>query len=139
MNDPSELESMLRSLRPNSLPEDVRQRLAEPPPCQTAPRRVLRPVLAGLAVLAAAAAVAIIANPPQSISPPPADPVSIHHRESTLIDLNVLGYVEHGGRVWRLEDRQWKDEEQAFCSNSPVSVSLSRKHHELSYHPVSFD
>jgi hypothetical protein len=139
MSHPSDLESMLRSLRPGTLPEDMRQRLADPPAAM--PSRIVfprRPVLLASASLAAAACAVLLMRQPE---PPvlPAAPLSVFHQESTLIGTRVIEIVEHNGMVWSLEEQHWKDEEIALCSDSPVSVRLSRDRHELVYEPVPFD
>jgi hypothetical protein len=41
--------------------------------------------------------------------------------------------------MWSLEEQHWKDEEIALCSDSPLTVHLSRDRHELVYEPVPFD
>jgi len=140
MNDPADLESMLRSLRPGNLPQDLRQRLATPPDAMPVARPVARRLLFILSAgtLAAAACVILLSRQPETHHAQPA-PLTIHHQESTLIHSRTLGYVEHDGCVWSLQDQQWKDDEIACCSNSTVRVRLTRDRHELVYQPVSFD
>lgn len=139
MNHPSDLESLLRSLRPGTLPADMRRRLADPP--AAAPVRALfahRPVLLGIAAMAAAACAVLVLRQPET-PVTPAAPVSVFHQESTLIGTRVIEYVERDGRVWSLEEQHWKDEEIALCSDNPVRVHVSRDRHELVYEPVPFD
>jgi hypothetical protein len=139
MSHPSDLESMLRSLRPGTLPEDMRQRLADPP--AATPSRFIfprRPVLLASASMAAAAcAVLLLRQPDAPVLP--AAPLSVFHQESTLLGTRVIEIVERDGMVWSLEEQHWKDEELALRSDSPVSVHLSRDRHELVYEPVPFD
>ena len=139
MNDPSDLESMLRSLRPGTLPQDLRQRLATPPATPPVARPVSRSLfILSTGALAAAACVLLLLHQPDVSHVSPA-PLTVHHQESTLINSRTLGFVEHDGRVWSLEDQHWQDDEIACCSNSPVRVRLTSARHELIYNPVSFD
>lgn len=139
MNQPSDLESLLRSLRPGTLPADIRQRLADPPAADPARVRFRRrPVVLGMAILAAAACAILVLWQPES-PVTPAAPLSVFHQESTLIGTRVIEYVERDGMVWSLEEQHWKDEEIALCSDNPVRVHVSRDRHELVYEPVPFD
>ena len=134
MNDPADLESMLRSLRPGTLPQDLRQRLATPPAAMPAVRPHARRLWSLLAAgtLAAAACVTVLLRQPQGPHAQP-PPLTVHHQQSTLIHSRTLGYV------WSLQDQQWQDDEIACCSNSPLHVRLTSDRHQRVYQPVSFD
>lgn len=138
MNEFNDLENQLRSLSPGTLPDDVKLRLAHPPePAEMKSFRLRHFLFAGAALATAACAVLML-RPSHAISPEPA-PVSLYHQESTLISAKPMGYVERDGRMWSLEEQQWRDEEIALCSNSPVTLRATRERVELVYEPVSFD
>ena len=138
MNEFNDLENHLRSLRPGTLPVDLRQRLAHAPETIGGSRIRFRSPAVVSGLLAAAACAAFLLWPSQP-RPAGSAPVSVYHQESILIASKPLGYVEKNGRLWSMEEQQWQDEEIAFCSNSPVTVHSTRERVELVYEPISFD
>lgn len=141
MNAPDDLETLLRSLAPNTLPVDLRDRLREEPRC-TRPLRVIkrRFLVATGAALAAAAALAFMARDPSAPEAPASgQTVTVLHRDSELVSSRSLGLVEKGGRLFRVEERHWRDEEAALSSGTPVSVRLHADRREIIYQPVRYD
>ena len=130
-----ELESLLRSLQPKAIPSDIAARMEHPPaPLPNRKRTVIR------FFLAAAAAVALwIAttanNTPIRKSP---ETITIRKQQSTLVESRPIALVEHEGQIWELHEEEWRDEDAAICSATPISVHLARTRHELAYHPVKF-
>lgn len=135
MKDDLELESLLRNLRPQGLPADLRARMDEPPFRRSGWKGVVVPV-----VFAAAAVwvffLALPSGVPQESEGVP--PITIRQQQSSLIDSRVVAVIEHEGQAWELTEEEWLDQEIAICSSSPVQVRLAETRHELVYHPVEF-
>ena len=135
MKDDLELESMLRELRPQKLPDDLRTRMQEPPARPSRWKRIIVPVS-----LAAAAAITFLLTI-QSTSPPAdesAAPITIVQQQSSLINSRVTAVIEHNGQTWELIEQEWVDEEVAVCSTTPTRVRLAVTRHELVYQPVTY-
>ncbi len=141
MKAPDDLESLLRSLTPNTLPEDLKARLAVEPSPAPSPREPAhrRMMIAGFSLAAAAALVLVVREHGAPPSSPARPTVTVLHRDSSLVATRKLGFVEKDGRVFRVEERHWRDEEEALCSSSPVSVRLHEDRREIIYQPVRFD
>lgn len=138
MNDDSQLEAALRSMRPGKLPADLRTRMAEPPPA-AGPRLWKRP----LAILPLAAAAVWLLWP--GLAPPPATPaappptLTLHEQRSTLIDSRPLKFIEHDGQLWEIAEETWREEELALCSTSPLQVQTTETTRQIVCQPVHFD
>lgn len=141
MKAPDDLEMLLRSLSPNALPADLAARLEDEPPSASASGGGTRRLWMGIAgSLAAAAAVAMMIPETSKPAASPARPaVTVLHRDSSLVATRELGFLEKEGRLFRVEERHWRDEEEALCSSTPVSVRLHEDRREIIYQPVRFD
>ncbi|MDF1851661.1 MAG: hypothetical protein P1U85_12565 [Verrucomicrobiales bacterium] len=135
MKDDLEIESMLRDLRPQQLPADLRTRMKEPPVRTDRWKRVVAP-----AVLAAAAVWVVSLILPSM--PPRAggtlEPVTILQQQSSLIDSRVIAVIQGDGQAWEVMDQEWLDEELAICSSSSVQVRFTATRRELVYQPVPY-
>ena len=135
MKDDLELESLLRDLRPQELPADLRARMDEPPSRRSGWKSIVVPCI----FAAAAVWVFFLAWPsvvPQESESVP--PITIRQQQSSLIDSRVIAVIEHEGQAWELTEEEWLDQVIAICSTSPVRVRASETRHELVYHPVKF-
>lgn len=141
MNAPDDLETLLRSLSPNALPADLAARLEGEPRSAAISRSPAMRLWVGIGgSLAAAATVALMVLETSKPSASPAYPaVTVLHRDSSLVATRELGFLEKEGRLFRVEERQWRDEEEALCSSSPVSVRFHEDRREIVYQPVRFD
>ncbi|MCU0797680.1 MAG: hypothetical protein MUF31_17295 [Akkermansiaceae bacterium] len=137
MNDDSELEAMLRSLRPGSLPADLRQNLTHPPAPvgKGPPSRLLWLALP----LAAAAAITLGFFLPPRHAPAPAETVTLRQSQSRLVESRSLEVVRVDDELWELAEQKWVDEDLTLCSSSPVAIKLTTTRHERVWQPVRFD
>lgn len=138
MKDDLQLEERLRSMRPASLPADLRERMKEPPPTpvQGPSRRIL-----AAAPIAAAAAWLLWWSLSPAPSAPPAEPaaLTIHEHRSILVESRPLQFIEHDGRLWELAEETWREEELALCSTAPLRVQTTETNRQLVCLPVDFD
>jgi hypothetical protein len=139
MNPHRDIESLLHSLKPGDLPADLRDRLRPEPPQLRSPRRAAFRGLAASGLLLAAAACLTLWFKTAETGRGRTAPVTVHHLDSELVASRTLGFIEKDGRVYQIEERRWRDAEAAFCSATPVSVSIAADRRELVYEPVSFD
>jgi len=138
MKPSSDLETLLRTLSPGNLPDDLQLRLIDEP-VSSRPRPWFGKLLAFGTPLAAAAALVLMFRQSSTTTPASVPPVTVHHIDSELIRSTRLGVVEEDGRFYQVEERIWRDDESAVCSGTPVSINLGADRRELVYQPVQFD
>lgn len=141
MKDDTELEALLRGLRPGTLPADLRAAMRTPPVRKRpASRRRLALIALPLAAAAAAAImIALFLAGEAPVGDPARDAITIRQSRSTLVESRPVERVQIEGTLWELAEQEWIDEDLTFCSLSPVGVKLTATRHELVWQPVRFD
>ena len=135
MKDDLELESLLRELRPQGLPADLRARVAEPPVRRRHWKNIVVPCVLAAAALWVFFLVFPFGGAREAGEVPP---VTVRQIESSLVDSKVIAVVEHEGQAWELTQEEWLDEEIVICSSTPVRVRFAETRHEWVSHPVRF-
>lgn len=135
MKDDLELESLLRELRLQELPADLRARMAEPPARRHHWKNIVVPCVLAAAALWVFFLVFPFGGAREAGGIPP---VTVRQIESSLIASKVIAVVEQEGQAWELTEEEWLDEEIVICSTTPVRVRLAETHLKLVYHPVKF-
>ena len=135
MKDDLEMESLLKEMRLQSLPADLQERMAEPPPRRARWNRVLAPGL----LAAAAVWIVMLVLPDRSPESGGAQgPVTVLERQSSLVDKRVVAIIQGEGQAWELSDQEWLDEEIAICSTSSMQVRLTTTRRELVCEPIPY-
>jgi hypothetical protein len=137
MNDDTELETLLRGLRPGKLPADLRAAMKHPPGRDPLPWWRHPAIL----TVPLAAALAIAFFLPKNSATRPSGPaaVTLRQTQSTLLQSRSLEITKIEGRLWELAEQEWLDEDIALCSAAPVKVKFTEIRHELVWQPVRFD
>lgn len=140
MND-DYLAEQIRRLRPTSMPQDLRDRLAGEPAPLAPSSRVPRLGWAAAAVLALlAVSLTFLLNPevesPQATTE--SRPISIVSQESTLLGTRTLAQQEHDGQLWELIEENWRDDTVAICSATTAEVRSSILRPEVRWVPVVY-
>jgi hypothetical protein len=133
MSDP--LEDRLRRLRPSVIPEDVKVRLANPPPRDTVGRgKIIRVSFAsGLAAAAAAIAVAIYWQD-EPVPLPGGSPASVFADNCIrrVENVQALTVVAEGQRAWEVVEVQWVDETTLTAGgDTPLAMQASTTHRTI--------
>lgn len=139
MNRDPELETLLRSLRPATLPDPLQTAMKDPP-ARIAPAspRYLRWLALPLAAAAVWLLLATLRHEPVSAPASPA-PITLRQSQSTLLDSRPLELVRIDDQYWELAEQEWLDEDLTLCSASPVTVKLTTTRREIVWQPVRFD
>lgn len=135
MKEDLELESILKDMRPQSLPSDLKARMSEPPARPIRWSRAVVPSVSG----AAAVWIALLVLPDRSPDSEEApEPVTVLTQQSSLIEKRVVAIIQAEGQAWEVSDQEWLDEEVAICSTGSTQVRFRTTRRELVYEPIPY-
>lgn len=144
MND-QDLENLVRRLKPSSLPEDLRERLAAEPELPATPvtKRMLL-IVAGVAAAVVVFAGMILLERPEPPAGSLADgdeeerPVSVVQTDSTLLGSRLLEVKEYDGQLWEISEEEWRDDTLLLYTAGPSSLNSTVIRREIVCAPLQF-
>jgi hypothetical protein len=144
MND-QDLENLVRRLKPSSLPEDLRERLAAEPELPATPvtKRMLF-IVAGVAAAVVVFAGMILLERPEPPAGSLADgdeeerPVSVVQTDSTLLGSRLLEVKEYDGQLWEISEEEWRDDTLLLYTAGPSSLNSTVIRREIVCAPLQF-
>ena len=140
MND-QDLENLVRRLKPSSLPEDLRERLAAEPELPATPvtKRMLF-IVAGVAAAVVVFAGMILLERPEPLADGHEEerPVSVVQTDSTLLGSRLLEVKEYDGQLWEISEEEWRDDTLLLYTAGPSSLNSTVIRREIVCAPLQF-
>lgn len=140
MND-QDLENLVRRLKPSSLPEDLRERLAVEPELPATPvtKRMLL-IVAGVAAAVVVFAGMILLERPEPLADGHEEerPVSVVQTDSTLLGSRLLEVKEYDGQLWEISEEEWRDDTLLLYTAGPSSLNSTVIRREIVCAPLQF-
>lgn len=140
MND-QDLENLVRRLKPSSLPEDLRERLAAEPELPATPvtKRMLL-IVAGVAAAVVVFAGMILLERPEPLADGHEEerPVSVVQTDSTLLGSRLLEVKEYDGQLWEISEEEWRDDTLLLYTAGPSSLNSTVIRREIVCAPLQF-
>ena len=137
MND--SFEDRLKSLKPGTLPDELRRRL-DLPPAVPRSRRMIR---IGFAAAAAACLAALLWR--ESAAPPPgplnvSSPVFAGQRSSHVTGVQPLSVItDESNRLWKMMEVNWVEEDTLVSAARPSAVRMQDHYRTVVPVAVQFD